>query len=388
VSLARLAVTAGEPAGVGAELLIRLAASPLAATLIAVTDRRLLQRAAARCDASIELVDDDGSRATTRRPGSLRVRHTPLVVDEIPGQPDPRNASQVLATLAEAADGCLSGRYDAVVTAPLQKSSINDAGVHFSGHTEFFAQRAHADVVMMLASPELRVALATTHLPLAAVPAAITPALLARVLRIVHAELRAKFGLTEPRIAVLGLNPHAGESGHLGREELDVIIPTLERLRDEGMHLLGPLPADTAFVPAQRAHYDAVLAMYHDQALPVLKSEAFDRTVNLTLGLPFIRTSVDHGTALDLAGSGRADPASLIAAARMAMELVAHSATHPSSPLGRPKGVPLRVEEEQCEGPISPMLPLRGDEREGQIPPKSSPSGDEHERPTSPKTLP
>jgi 4-hydroxythreonine-4-phosphate dehydrogenase len=327
VSLSRLAVTAGEPAGVGAELLIRLAASPLAATLIAVTDRHLLQRAAARCNASIELIDDDGSRATSRRPGSLRVRHTPLIVDEVPGRPDPRNASQVLATLAEAADGCLSGCYDAVVTAPLQKSSINDAGIHFSGHTEFFAQRARADVVMMLASPELRVALATTHLPLAAVPATITPALLARVLRIVHTELRTKFGLAEPRIAVLGLNPHAGEGGHLGREELDVIIPTLEVLRGEGLHLLGPLPADTAFVPAQRAHYDAVLAMYHDQALPVLKSEAFDRTVNLTLGLPFIRTSVDHGTALDLAGSGSADPASLIAAARMAMELVERRGT-------------------------------------------------------------
>ncbi len=323
MSLARLAVTAGEPAGVGAELLIRLAATPLAATLVAVTDRHLLQRAAARCNAKIELIDDDGSHEDLRHPGTLRVRHTPLTVDEVPGRPDARNAMHVLATLTEAADGCLSGRYNAVVTAPLQKSSINDAGIRFSGHTEFFAERAQADVVMMLASPELRVALATTHLPLSAVPAAITPALLTRVLRIVHAELRAKFGLTEPRIAVLGLNPHAGEGGHLGREELDTIIPTLDALRAEGLHLLGPLPADTAFVPAQRARYDAVLAMYHDQALPVLKSEAFDRTVNLTLGLPFIRTSVDHGTALDLAGSGRADPASLIAAARMAMDLVA-----------------------------------------------------------------
>jgi len=181
--------------------------------------------------------------------------------------------------------------------------------------------------VMMLASPELRVSLATTHLPLAAVPAAITRDTLVRVLRIVHRELREKFALSEPRIAVLGLNPHAGEGGHLGREELDTIIPTLDALRAEGMHLLGPLPADTAFVPALRERYDAVLAMYHDQALPVLKSEAFDRTVNLTLGLPFIRTSVDHGTALDLAGTGRADPASLIAATTMALELVARRAT-------------------------------------------------------------
>jgi 4-hydroxythreonine-4-phosphate dehydrogenase len=320
--LPRLAVTAGEPAGIGAELLIRLAASPLAADLIAITDRDLLERAAARCGTLIELTDDDGSTQTQRRPGTLRLHQVPLAVAEVPGRPDPRNARHVLATLAEAADGCMTGRYDAVVTAPLQKSSINEAGIRFSGHTEFFAERAHADVVMMLASPELRVALATTHLPLAAVSAAITRESLTRTLRIVHAELRLKFGITEPRVAVLGLNPHAGEGGHLGREEIDTLIPVLDALRGEGMHLLGPLPADTAFVPAQRLRYDAVLAMYHDQALPVLKSEAFDRTVNLTLGLPFIRTSVDHGTALDLAGSGRADPASLIAAVNLALSLV------------------------------------------------------------------
>jgi len=325
--LPRLALTAGEPAGVGPELLIRLAATPLAADLVAITDCRLLQRAASRCGSAVELVDDDGRAQSARHPGTLRVHHVPLAVDEVPGRPDPRNAKHVLATLAEAADGCMAGRYAAVVTAPLQKSSINDAGIRFSGHTEFFAERAHAEVVMMLASPELRVALATTHLPLAAVPAAITPTALSRTLRIVHAELQRKFGMAEPRIAVLGLNPHAGEGGHLGREEIDTMIPVLDALRDEGLHLLGPLPADTAFVPAQRARYDAVLAMYHDQALPVLKSEAFERTVNITLGLPFVRTSVDHGTALDLAGSGRADPASLIAAANMAMSLVARGAT-------------------------------------------------------------
>ena len=324
--LPRLAITAGEPAGIGPELLIRLAATPLAASLIAITDRGLLERAAMRCGMAIELIDDDGRLETDRRQGTLRLRQIPLAVEETPGQPDPRNAHHVLATLAEAADGCVSGRYDAVVTAPLQKSSINDAGVHFSGHTEFFAERAHADVVMMLASPTLRVALATTHLPLAAVSAAITQASLTRILRIMHAELRNKFGVAEPRVAVLGINPHAGEAGHLGREEIDTLIPALEALRKEGMHLLGPLPADTAFVPAQRQHYDAVLAMYHDQALPVLKSEAFDRTVNVTLGLPFIRTSVDHGTALDLAGTGQADPASLIAAATMAMDLIARRA--------------------------------------------------------------
>jgi 4-hydroxythreonine-4-phosphate dehydrogenase len=328
-ALPRLAVTAGEPAGVGPELLVRLAATPLAASLVAVTDRGLLERAAARCGSTVTLLDDDGRDLAERPPGTLRVRHVPLVVAEEPGRPSPRNAGHVIATLAEAADGCMAGRYAAVVTAPLQKASINEAGIRFSGHTEFFAERARAEVVMMLASPELRVALATTHLPLSAVPAAITREALRRVLRIVHAELRAKFGIAEPRIAVLGLNPHAGEGGHLGREELDVVIPLLDALRAEGLHLLGPLPADTAFVPAQRARYDAVLAMYHDQALPVLKSEAFDRTVNLTLGLPFIRTSVDHGTALDLAGTGKADPASLIAAATMATSLVARSVPSP-----------------------------------------------------------
>ena len=320
--LPRLAITAGEPAGVGAELLIKLAATSIPADLVAITDRALLQRAAVRCGSAIELLDDDGLAQTERRPGTLRVRHVPLATEETPGRPDPKNAAHVLATLAEAADGCMAGRYAAVVTAPLQKSSINDAGISFSGHTEFFAERAQVDVVMMLASPDLRVALATTHLPLAAVSAAITRESLTRALRIVHAELRSKFGVDRPRIAVLGINPHAGESGHLGHEEIDVMVPTLEALRNEGMILLGPVPADTAFVPAQRVRYDAVLAMYHDQALPVLKSEAFDRTVNLTLGLPFIRTSVDHGTALDLAGTGRADPASLIAAAHMAMDLI------------------------------------------------------------------
>ena len=301
-----------------------------------------------RCGTTIELIDDDGRQQFQRRPGTLRLRQVPLAIEEVPGQPDPRNARHVLATLAEAADGCLAGRYEAVVTAPLQKSSINEAGIRFSGHTEFFAERAHVDVVMMLASPELRVALATTHLPLAAVSAAITRASLTRTLRIMHAGLRDKFGLAEPRIAVLGINPHAGESGHIGREEIDTLIPVLEALRSEGMLLLGPLPADTAFVPAQRRHYDAVLAMYHDQALPVLKSEAFDRTVNLTLGLPFIRTSVDHGTALDLAGTGTADASSLIAAAKMALDLIARSASIAPSP---------RRGESRGEGTISRETP-------------------------------
>lgn len=325
-SLPRLAVTAGEPAGVGPELVARLAASDLPADLIAITDRDLLRRAAAICGIDLTISDDDGTHLTTRTAGHVRVRHVPLAIREVPGQPSPANARHVLDMLSVAADGCLSGEFDALVTGPVQKSSINQAGVPFSGHTEFFAERAASEVVMMLASPDLRVTLATTHLPLSAVPSAITPELLERTLRIVSGSLTSLYGLVRPRIAVLGLNPHAGEDGHMGREEIDTIIPLLERLRGEGMDLLGPLPADTAFVPALRERYDAVLAMYHDQALPVLKSEAFDSTVNVTLGLPFIRTSVDHGTALDLAGTGRANPASLFAATRLAIDFANHRA--------------------------------------------------------------
>ena len=329
-SLPRLALTAGEPAGVGPELIARLAASPFPADLVAISDTGLLQRAAQRCDVALHLEQFDGASRVLRAPGTLRVIEAPLRAHETPCQPDPRNAFHVLNALARAADGCVAGEFDALVTAPVQKSVINDAGETFSGHTEFFAQRTRSEVVMMLASSELRVALATTHLPLSKVPAAITRESLIRTLRIVHAELIAKFGIARPRIAVLGLNPHAGESGHLGSEEIETIVPVIEALRSEGMQLLGPLPADTAFVPAQRERYDAVLAMYHDQALPVLKSEAFDRTVNVTLGLPFIRTSVDHGTALDIAGSGKADPSSLFAAARMAAELIARRRAAPA----------------------------------------------------------
>ncbi|HET9817877.1 MAG TPA: 4-hydroxythreonine-4-phosphate dehydrogenase PdxA [Rhodanobacteraceae bacterium] len=319
--LPSLAVTGGEPAGVGPGLVARLAASPLAADLVAIGDSALFERAARRCGVALDIEAYDGRPRSLRAAGTLRVLEVPLRVEEIPGRLDPRNAFYVLNTLAQAADRCLAGEFDGVVTAPVQKSVINDAGERFSGHTELFAQRAGCEVVMMLASPELRVALATTHLPLAKVPAAITGESLTRALRIVHAELIACFGIASPRIAVLGLNPHAGEGGHLGREEIDTIVPAMEPLRDEGMSLIGPLPADTAFVPEVRRRYDAVLAMYHDQALPVLKSEAFERTVNITLGLPFIRTSVDHGTALDLAGSGSADPSSMFAAAEMAMRL-------------------------------------------------------------------
>ncbi|HET8897709.1 MAG TPA: 4-hydroxythreonine-4-phosphate dehydrogenase PdxA [Rhodanobacteraceae bacterium] len=322
--LPRIAITPGEPAGVGPELVARLAASTLAADLIAIGDPALLERAARRAGITLNWREDDGQPLEQRQPGSLRMLPLPLRVEEQPGRLDPRNAFYVLSTLAHAADGCLAGRYDALVTGPVHKGVINDSGEAFSGHTEFFAQRANAEVVMMLMSDTLRVALATTHLPLSAVPAAINAAGLERVIRITHHALKHRFGIAAPRLAVLGLNPHAGEAGHLGREELDLIEPLLERLRDDGLLLPGPWPADTAFTPARRAEYDAVLAMYHDQALPVLKAEAFDRAINITLGLPFIRTSVDHGTALDLAGSGRASPASLVAAAAWALRLAAH----------------------------------------------------------------
>ena len=319
--LPRLALTAGEPAGIGPELLAALAATPIAADLIAIGDSDLLRDAAQRRGIALQLEADDGQWRSERVPGTLRYLHLPVAAPVTPGTLDARNAAHVLATLVRASNGCLEGEFDALVTAPVHKGIINDAGIPFTGHTEFFAARARCDVVMLLAAPGLRVALATTHLPLSEVPMAITAAALIRILRIVYNDLRHRFGVETPKIAVLGLNPHAGEGGHLGREELDIMTPALAALRAEGMRLDGPMSADTAFLPAKRAQYDAYLAMYHDQGLPVLKALGFGDAVNVTLGLPFVRTSVDHGTALDLAGTGRADPASMIAAATMAIEL-------------------------------------------------------------------
>jgi 4-hydroxythreonine-4-phosphate dehydrogenase len=319
--LPRLAVTLGEPAGIGAELVAALAATDLRADLIAIGDKDALLLAAQTRGIALQLDADDGQWRRVRAPDSLRYVHVPAPAPIVPGRLDVRNASYVVDMLARAVDGGLEGEFDALVTAPVQKSVINDAGIAFTGHTEFFADRAKCDVAMLLVAPGLRVALATTHLPLAEVPAAITPATLVRILRIVYNDLRHRFRIENPRIAVLGLNPHAGEGGHLGREEIDIIAPTLAALRADGMRLEGPLSADTAFVPAQRARFDAYLAMYHDQGLPVLKALGFGDSVNVTLGLPFVRTSVDHGTALNLAGTGKADPASLIAAAKLAMEL-------------------------------------------------------------------
>lgn len=327
--LPRLALTAGEPAGAGAELLVRLAASDIAADLVAIADPDLLRDAARMLGVPLCLEIYDAKKPiAARAPHALRVLPIALGAPVVPGRLDARNARHVLDMLARASDGAIGGEFDAIVTAPVHKGVINDAGTAFTGHTEFFAERARCDVVMMLAAERdggdaLRVALATTHLPLAQVPRAITREALARTLRILDADLRARFAVAAPRIAVLGLNPHAGEGGHLGREEIDVIAPALDALRAEGLDLRGPLPADTAFVPRQLAHFDAVLAMYHDQGLPVLKYAGFGHAVNVTLGLPYVRTSVDHGTALDLAGTGRADPGSLFAATRLALDLAA-----------------------------------------------------------------
>lgn len=322
--LPRIAISAGEPAGIGPEIVAALAATDLAADLIAIADAGLLASAAKAAGTPLELEDYPAPRIARRKPGSLRCLHVPLRTPAVPGRLDPRNGAYVIDTLARAADGCAAGEFDALVTAPVQKSTINDAGIPFTGHTEFFAERAHCEVAMMLVAPGLRVALATTHLPLSAVAAAITRDTLTRIVRIVDADLRARFRIANPRICVLGLNPHAGESGHLGREEIDTIIPVLGALRAEGITLDGPLPADTAFLPGLRAQYDAYLAMYHDQGLPVLKALGFGDSVNVTLGLPYVRTSVDHGTALDLAGTGRADASSLIVATKLAIELAAN----------------------------------------------------------------
>jgi 4-hydroxythreonine-4-phosphate dehydrogenase len=253
---------------------------------------------------------------------SLDVEHVPLRRARVPGKLDPANSAYVLAVLDRAIDGCLRGEYHAMVTAPVQKSVINDAGIAFTGHTEYLAERANAaHVVMMLVGGGLRVALATTHLPLAQVPGAINRPGLVRTLQVLDADLKARFRITRPRILVSGLNPHSGESGHLGTEDRDVIAPAIAEAKSTGIDAAGPIPADTLFVPERLKGADAVLAMYHDQGLPVLKYASFGRGVNVTLGLPFVRTSVDHGTALDLAGTGRADPGSLIEALKLAIEL-------------------------------------------------------------------
>jgi 4-hydroxythreonine-4-phosphate dehydrogenase len=332
---APIAVTLGEPAGIGPDLCVRLAERRSASRLIGIGDIELLRDRARRLRAGVRIVPY--VRGHDAAPGAFEVAHFPLAAPAVPGRLDPANAKAVLATLDAALTGCLAGEFSAMVTAPVQKSVINDAGMAFTGHTEFLAERTGATVVMMLvgatASGPLRVALATTHVPLSAVPPAITEALLLRTVRIVADDLVTKFRIAKPRIAVCGLNPHAGEGGYLGREEIEIIAPALAVLREEGIDVAGPLPADTVFVPAKTGEFDCVVAMYHDQGLPVLKHASFGHGVNVTLGLPIVRTSVDHGTALDLAadsaGARSADPGSLFAAVDLAIELAKAPTTAP-----------------------------------------------------------
>jgi 4-hydroxythreonine-4-phosphate dehydrogenase len=312
MSRPRLALVPGEPAGVGPELCVRATQQSWDADLVAFGDPDSLLRAATALGLPLRLTGAD----IPSSPGSLPMHTVRNAVDTPFGQPDPRNATSVLEAMTLAADACLAREFDGLVTGPVNKAVINAGGHAYTGTTELLARQAGCDVVMMLANDVVRVALATTHLPLRKVADAIDAASLTRTLRILHAALVADFGLAAPVIAVLGLNPHAGEEGHLGSEEIEIISPVLERLRAEGLRLVGPLPADSAFLPGKLRGFDAVLAMYHDQGLPVLKYSGFEQAVNMTLGLPYPRVAVDHGTALDIAGSGRADPSSLFAAIR------------------------------------------------------------------------
>ena len=324
MTLPRFALTPGEPAGIGPDLCLLLAQHAQPYPLIAIASRDLLTERAAQLGVAVQAVavTPDAWPDAPAPAGTLYVWDTPLRSTVTAGQLDSRNAAYVLETLTRAGEGCLHGDFAGMITAPVHKGVINEAGIAFSGHTEFLADLTHTEqVVMMLATRGLRVALVTTHLPLKDVAAAITPERLARVTRILHADLVNKFGIAAPRILVCGLNPHAGEGGHLGREEIEIIEPTLASLRTEGLNLIGPLPADTLFTPKHLDHCDAVLAMYHDQGLPVLKYKGFGAAVNVTLGLPIIRTSVDHGTALDLAGSGKIDTGSLQVALETAYQM-------------------------------------------------------------------
>ncbi len=319
-------MTPGEPAGIGPDIVLCLAQEAWPQAWVCVADPELMTDRARQLGLDIQLrTYTDSPLPGPHQAGILHILPVPLVAGVQPGQLNPANATYVLETLRLASEGCLEGRFSALITGPLHKGIINQAGIAFTGHTEWLAQHSHTPmVVMMLATEGLRVALVTTHLPLRQVADAITPERLEAICRILHADLQHKFGLPTPRIMVLGLNPHAGEEGHLGREEIDIITPVLDTLRREGMDLRGPLPADTAFTPDKLAEVDAVLAMYHDQGLPVLKHLGFGEAINITLGLPFIRTSVDHGTALELAGTGQARMNSLRAAMKLATSLVNH----------------------------------------------------------------
>ncbi|MDP2634292.1 MULTISPECIES: 4-hydroxythreonine-4-phosphate dehydrogenase PdxA [unclassified Pseudoalteromonas] len=319
----RIAITPGEPAGIGPDLLLKLAQHDWPAQLVVIADGHMLKQRAKQLGLTINLIPFDESAPASLAPaGSVFLHQVDLGCEVQLGVLDDLNGQYVLDTLRIASEKNMDGTFDAVVTGPVHKGIINKAGISFSGHTEYFAQQSNTpDVVMMLATEGLRVALVTTHIPLAYVSRAITVERLSKVAGILHHDLTTKFGIEKPRILVCGLNPHAGEDGHLGREEIETITPTLQLLNNQGMNLIGPLPADTLFQDKYLSQADAVLAMYHDQGLPVLKYKGFGKSVNITLGLPFIRTSVDHGTALDLAGTGDADVGSFELAIREAIKL-------------------------------------------------------------------
>ncbi len=318
-----LLYTPGEPAGIGPDLILAAAAQGLDVPVLVIADPDMLEERARQLGLAVTLQETDSPTASPAGAGKLRVLPIGLRSATVPGRLNPANSSYVLETLRRATELCLQHLASvALVTGPVHKGIINDAGIPFTGHTEFLAGLTGGHPVMMLACPGLRVALATTHLPLREVADAITPTRLEKVLRILHADLGKRFGIASPQILVCGLNPHAGEGGHLGHEEMEIIAPLLERLRAEGMKLLGPLPADTLFTPRYLEKADAVLAMYHDQGLPVLKHMGFGKAVNITLGLPIVRTSVDHGTALELAGTGRAETGSLRAALETARQML------------------------------------------------------------------
>ncbi|MGH8398754.1 MAG: 4-hydroxythreonine-4-phosphate dehydrogenase PdxA [Gammaproteobacteria bacterium] len=323
--LSRIALTTGEPTGIGPDICIQLAQTAHPVDLVAIGDADVLHARARLLHLPLTLSPYKQTEHLVQSAGQLRFLSIKTHASVQAGKLDSANARYVLDTLDRAADGCLGGEFDAIVTAPVHKGIIADAGIPFTGHTEYFAARCHAPIpVMLLCAGTLRVALATTHLPLAEVPRNITQEKLTHTLRVLQADLVRHFGIPQPHILVLGLNPHAGEGGHLGREEIDIIAPVCDKLRAEGMRLIGPVSADTAFSKPRLDNVDAVLAMYHDQGLPVLKYAGFGQAVNVTLGLPIIRTSVDHGTALELAGTGRAESGSLEAALALAMQLSQH----------------------------------------------------------------
>ncbi|HEV2332171.1 MAG TPA: 4-hydroxythreonine-4-phosphate dehydrogenase PdxA [Gammaproteobacteria bacterium] len=318
----RIALSSGEPAGIGPDICIRLAQTAHGADLVVFADPGLLEARARQLGLPLTLTSA-GEVGAPQAAGSLRIHPVKLRAEVRAGRLDPRNSAYVIEMLEQATDGCLAGRCGALVTAPVHKGVINDAGIPFTGHTEFLAARCRSpEPVMMLATGGLRVALATTHLPLKDVPPAITRPHLERILATLHADLQKRFGIPAPKVLVLGLNPHAGEGGHLGTEERDAIAPACEAMRARGLQVIGPVSADTAFSPARLDGIDVVLAMYHDQGLPVLKYAGFGAAVNVTLGLPIIRTSVDHGTALELAGTGRAEHGSLETALQTALHML------------------------------------------------------------------